>query len=118
MNNVPCVITWQVAMEYFQRLRGGSTPLAAAHHMLAAQYRRARAELNCADSFVAQVRFVCFARQDAQQPLACVRCSSAWGRILAPLLQTGGFVVHICQPTNESNYVSPLVGQQDVLVSY
>lgn len=105
-------------MEYFQHLHGGATSLAAARRMLAAQYRRAPAELNCSDSFVVQVRFVRSAWQDAQQPLASVRRSGAPGRILAPLLQTAGFLLRICQAANESNFFLPLLGQQDASVSW
>lgn len=59
--NVGRMIKGQAAMEHSWPLRGGATPLTAAHRTLAAQYRRAPAELNCSDSFVVGARFMCSA---------------------------------------------------------
>lgn len=59
--NVGRMIKGQAAMEHSWPLRGGCTPLTAAHRTLAAQYRRAPAELNCSDSFVVGAHFMCSA---------------------------------------------------------
>lgn len=93
MNNVPCVITGAGGDGILSTppRRSHAARSCASHVGIAIQTCTCRTQLLWQLCSPSAFCVFCMTRCTAARLLARVRRSSAWGRILAPLLQTGGF---------------------------